>query len=71
LDSHQFSDELEAVETYQQLAEQIDITCSAPIVGFPSLVLEISGQQQPVRVDYKDYRSTLAQIKALSNSDIE
>lgn len=71
LHSRQFSDDLEAEKTYQQLAQQIDHTCAAPIAGFPSLVLDVAGQQQPVRVDYKDYRPTLAQIKALSNSDIE
>ena len=71
LHSGQFSDDLEAEKTYQQLAQQIDLTCAAPIAGFPSLVLEVAGRQLPVRVDYKDYRLTLAQIKAFSSDTIK
>lgn len=71
LDSGRFSDALESQKVHQQLAQQIEFSSTAPIAGFPSLVLEVAGQQHQVQVDYKDYHPTLAQIKALSNSYIE
>jgi len=67
LDVGQFSNDLEAEKTHQTLAQQVAFSHSAPIAGFPSLMLEIAGQQWVVAVDYKDHCVTLEQIKALSN----
>jgi len=71
LDITQFNHDLEAEKTHQRLERQIGFTRSAPIAGFPSLVLEVAGQQWAVAVDYKDHHSTLEQIIALSNGVIK
>jgi len=71
LDVGQFSNDLEAEKTHQTLAHQVAFSHSSPIAGFPSLMLEIAGQQWAVAVDYKDHHSTLEQIIALSNGVIK
>ena len=67
LDVERFRADLDANKTHQLLARQVAFSRASQIAGFPSLVLARAGQQQPVQIDYKDYRVSLAQIKALSN----
>ena len=65
LKTAQFSADLEADSTHQQLAQQISVAYAAPIIGFPSLLLQVADQQSPVAVDYKDHRTTLGKIIAV------
>ena len=67
LDVKRFSDDLGAPQTESALQAQIGLARSAPISGFPSLVLEVDKRLAPVVLDYKDYRVSLSHILDLLN----
>jgi len=65
LNAQQFSDDLNAIETQQQLEKEIIFGRNIGAQGFPSLVLETGGQYQRLPVDYNDSSKTINYIKNL------
>jgi putative protein-disulfide isomerase len=70
LNVSQFTEDLEAELTHQQLDHQVAFTRAAPIAGFPALLLQVRDELHTIAVDYKDYRPTLAEITALLNTEV-
>lgn len=62
LDVNRFAEDLKAEATEQTLQQQLRQTRTAPVSGFPSLVLEREGHMSPVMLDYHDYKVSLAMI---------
>lgn len=65
LDAEQFARDIRSAEIEAELKRQVDFSRQSPIDGFPSLVLDISGELIPVARDYEDPQPTLDHIKAL------
>lgn len=64
LDVAQFTADLQSDAIEERLREQVALARRSPISGFPSLVLEYSGEMMPIGVDYRDSSTTLAEIRA-------
>ncbi|WP_057830789.1 DsbA family protein [Colwellia sp. TT2012] len=62
LDIAQFTHDISSAETDKELARQVNLARQLSQQGFPALVLESKGIRQQISVDYRDYRSTLADI---------
>ena len=67
LDRAQFEGELQSPETEAEMSRQFKLARSLPIDGFPSLVLETGGRVFAIVRDYRDYRTSLADILARVN----
>lgn len=63
----EFSKQLSSTETQIQLMSEIQQTHALPIQGFPSLVLSIDGQKQPIVLDYKHWKNSFEAIKKAIN----
>lgn len=63
IDEYRFAIDLESAETHAALHEQIAFTRRVGVRGFPSLVLGIGDILVPLRIDYRDAGTTLAQIE--------
>lgn len=62
LDETVFLQQISSDEINQQLVQEIKVVRSLPIQGFPSLVLSVNGELFPIRLDYKDWRTSYNQI---------
>jgi putative protein-disulfide isomerase len=62
LDEQRFLADIHSAGVEAELQRQLAFTRSAPITGFPSLVLEVDDQPFPIRVDYKNHEMTLDEI---------
>jgi len=63
LDAKAFAQQLNSDDLKQQLNNEIKIAKAMPIQGFPSLVLAINDQYFPIRLDYKNWRTSYEIIK--------
>lgn len=63
LDKTQFTQDLDSDKTQQRLLQEMAQGRELGAQGFPSLVLEISGQPQLLALDYTDPQATLRQIE--------
>ena len=63
MDLDQFAKDLQSQSTEQELLRQIALARELPAQGFPSLVLELSGQHIPITRDYQDPKVVLAEIE--------
>jgi putative protein-disulfide isomerase len=68
LDRALFAAELSGAGVQVRLEEDIALARSAPINGFPSLVVQTPSGQQPVRLDYLNAAPMLQQIQAICTS---
>ena len=62
LDIEQFSQDLNADQTQQQLEDDIQLTRDLGVNSFPSLVFEHEKGRKIIAIDYNDPQSMLAQI---------
>jgi putative protein-disulfide isomerase len=58
MDTVQFTADLGAPETQNELLEQVRRARQWRVPGFPSLVLEAGDSFHPIALDYRDYRAT-------------
>ena len=64
-DKKWFEQQLEDDLINQQFMQELNQTHQLPVQGFPSLVLSIKGQKEPIRIDYLDWQKTFDQITNL------
>jgi len=62
LDAGQFHRDLNATETRKQLADEIRLSQSIDVQGFPSLILKGKKKFRPIQIDYNDTEVILRQI---------
>jgi len=62
LDKEQFSSDILCDEVEQILQQNIQLAHSMYVYSFPSLILERSGQQETIKIDYNDAEKILQQI---------
>ena len=62
LDVKQFASDLDSKDTHRKLTQQIGFSQKLHVDGFPSLRLAGPNGVRPIAVDYKNHRTTLAQI---------
>ncbi len=62
LDCQQFTDDMCSDRIEIELQKQINLARSWPIAGFPSLVLKVDDRLLPIRLDYLNYRVSLADV---------
>jgi len=60
-----FTEQLSADETEAQLMQDINVARQLPIQGFPSLVLMVDNNPYPIRLDYHQWQTSLADIQTL------
>ncbi|AZG74771.1 DsbA family protein [Shewanella livingstonensis] len=60
-----FDEQLSAVQTEDQLIKEINLARQLPIQGFPSLVLMVDNNAYPIRLDYHQWQTSLADIRTL------
>lgn len=65
LDEAKFSEAIRSTRLEAILQEQVALAQRSPIDGFPSLVMDIGGQQIPVHRDYRGHETTLAHINEI------
>jgi putative protein-disulfide isomerase len=65
LDQQAFSDDLATKETQQRLLEEISLSTSLGVNGFPSLVMEYNGRYELIQTNYTKADSMLSQINAV------
>lgn len=63
LDQRTFSIDLASNETQQSLLEEINLSRSLGVNGFPGLIMECNGRYELIRTNYTDADSMLNQIK--------
>lgn len=68
LNENTFSEQLSNPLTQQKLINEINKTHSLPIQGFPSLVININGQDHSVPIDYQQWKNTFKIIKEILNN---
>jgi len=61
----QFTQDLHAEHTQQQLMQDIQQAQSMGVYGFPSLVLEDDGQYHPIHIDYNHADNILKQLLSI------
>lgn len=61
-DSERFANDISSVETEHELIRQVNLARELSQQGFPSLVLEHSGERHQIAIDYSDHQQTLANI---------
>ncbi len=62
LDAEQFRRDLNTPETQQQLADEIHLSQSIGVQGFPSLILKKKKSLRAIQIDYNDAEMILQQI---------
>ncbi len=67
LDQQTFSDDLASNETQQSLLEEISLSRSLGVNGFPSLVLECNGRYELIHTNYTKSDPMLSQINTILN----
>lgn len=67
LDEIAFAKQLSSPQTQQKLMSEIQQTHALPMQGFPSLVLSIDGQYQPIQLNYLHWENSLDEIKKVIN----
>jgi putative protein-disulfide isomerase len=68
LDGDSFAQQITSDKLNQQLINEITKVRAMPIQGFPSLVLAVEGKLLPIRLDYKNWRTSYEIIlKALAD----
>jgi putative protein-disulfide isomerase len=67
LDQQAFSDDLASNETQQSLMEEISLSKSLGVNGFPSLVMECNGRYELIHTNYTKANLMLSQINTLLN----
>ncbi|MEZ8184999.1 DsbA family protein [Shewanella sp. 5S214] len=60
-----FNQQLNASETEEQLITEINLARQLPIQGFPSLVLMVANDAYPIRLDYQQWQTSLADIRTI------
>jgi len=60
-----FNQQLNASETEEQLITEINLARQLPIQGFPSLVLMAANNAYPIRLDYQQWQTSLADIRTI------
>jgi len=65
LDGVRFAADLASEKLAQALTDELNLTRSLPIAGFPSMVLWHRGRYHEIGLDYQDYRAALRQVVAL------
>jgi putative protein-disulfide isomerase len=63
LDVERFTNDMNSAALEAELQRQIAFARRSPINGFPSLVLDVTGNLEPVTVDYHDHRTSLAELE--------
>ncbi|WP_144213090.1 DsbA family protein [Shewanella donghaensis] len=63
IDVARFSEQLTSLATKQQFKEELQLTHSLPIQGFPSLVLSIEQNHFSIPIDYVNFQTSLDAIK--------
>jgi putative protein-disulfide isomerase len=64
LDRALFIKDLGSAQTETELARQLQLRDRLRVRSFPSLVLEYQSRIIPIRHDYQDYRTSLAEVQA-------
>ncbi|WP_042144507.1 MULTISPECIES: DsbA family protein [unclassified Pseudoalteromonas] len=64
IDKIEFEQKLKSDEINNKLISEINLIQKMPIQGFPSLVLHLDEQYYPIRIDYKNFNTTLEEIKS-------
>jgi putative protein-disulfide isomerase len=64
LDQQTFSDDLAANETQQSLLQEINLSRSLGVDGFPSLVMECNGRYELIHTNYTEADPMFSQINA-------
>ncbi len=57
-----FIDDISSDEVDKELTRQINLARRLSLRGFPSLVLEVNGEYQPITVNYSEHQQTLKRI---------
>ena len=65
IDLDQFSNDMASAETEHELQRQIALSKVLPAIGFPSLILEVNGEQTLLTRDYQNHEAILKQIHHL------
>ncbi|HBF48280.1 MAG TPA: DsbA family protein, partial [Shewanella frigidimarina] len=60
-----FTEQLNADETEDKLLKEINFARQLPIQGFPSLVLMVDNNAYPIRLDYHQWQTSLADIQTI------
>jgi len=60
-----FKNDFNSAETQQRLMRQVQLAKELTNQGFPSLVLEYRGFRRQIRLNYKDYQASLADIRSV------
>tara|TARA_R110002050_G_scaffold32143_1_gene82895 strand:+ start:617 stop:1258 length:642 start_codon:yes stop_codon:yes gene_type:complete len=60
-----FTEQLNADETEDKLLKEINFARQLPIQGFPSLVLMLDNSAYPIRLDYHQWQTSLADIQTI------
>ncbi|MGI2112991.1 DsbA family protein [Shewanella frigidimarina] len=60
-----FTEQLNADETEDKLLKEINFARQLPIQGFPSLVLMVDNSAYPIRLDYHQWQTSLADIQTI------
>ncbi|MBB1363785.1 DsbA family protein [Shewanella sp. SR44-4] len=60
-----FTEQLSADETEDKLLKEINFARQLPIQGFPSLVLMVDNNAYPIRLDYHQWQTSLADIQTI------
>lgn len=68
IDESDFSKQLSSSDSQQKLLKEIIQAQSLPIQGFPSLVLRINQQDQPITLDYHRWQNSVASINEIINA---
>jgi len=66
LDVERFSRDLNGERVAERFQMQLELAHRYPVQGFPSLVLEMSGQAIPIMLDYQRADAMLEQIEAIT-----
>jgi putative protein-disulfide isomerase len=70
LDVDKFTADLASAKLDHEFKQQLQLSRSLPIQGFPSMVLQHQGEMHAITLDYRDHSEALLQVKQiLSNTD--
>lgn len=63
MNGNEFAADIRSAETELELQRQVQFARVSPISGFPSLVLDISGELQEIAIDYQNPDVSLKEIQ--------
>ena len=66
LDVARFSEDIAGDEVAALFNQQLNLTSKMPIRGFPSLVIEVDGQVEPIALNYQDAKAMYEQITEIT-----